>query len=439
MGDNIRAKLLFVGLLVLSYGLIVSSAVEKSATVDEQSHLFRGVAYIRTGATHFLLGHPILGGTFSALPLITERTIKLPEDDPSWEAGNWSVAADSFLWKLNDNPQRLIFLGRLSVMWLTLFLGALIFRWGSEMAGKGAAIVAAALFLLDPNVLAHGKLITSDIPVSLFITLAVFGYWRFSRYRSGNGQWINLVLCGVGMGLAAATKFNAAILIPIFALLGIWLTLKERSWRPILGLLFAVVIAWIVVWLVYGMAWRPLPGGAFWDDLLWEIRYFEKPHGSYLAGQYSVDGWWYYFPLTFLLKTPVPTLILLVAAITLAISGIRSRRENNKKNQTIHHLIFLIVPPLLYLLASLFTSLNIGYRYLLPMFPFLVLFVGVTLSKRWTEGLFPSRAVRWLPAPFIILLLIISVVVWPDYISYFNLIAGGQDDGWRILSDSNVD
>ena len=121
---------LVVALLLLGYGLMTSSAVRKSATADEQSHLFRGVAYLKTGATHFRLGHPILGGVLTGLPLLTEPELQMPVDDPSWAAGNWSVAGDLFLWQKNANPQRLILLGRLPVIWLTLLLGALVcWRW----------------------------------------------------------------------------------------------------------------------------------------------------------------------------------------------------------------------------------------------------------------------------------------------------------------------
>ena len=70
-------------LLGLAFGLLASSAVRKSATVDEQSHLFRGVAYLQEGATHFLLGHPILASAISALPLLTEPDLRLPLDNPA--------------------------------------------------------------------------------------------------------------------------------------------------------------------------------------------------------------------------------------------------------------------------------------------------------------------------------------------------------------------
>ncbi|MBE2197093.1 MAG: hypothetical protein IAE79_00690, partial [Anaerolinea sp.] len=142
------ARLIPLFIVWLAFALMVSSAIRKSATVDEQSHLLRGVAYVQTGATHFLLGHPLLGGALSALPLLTEPNLRLPLGSPAWAAGDWSVAGDLFLWQVNDHPLRLIFLGRLPVIWLTLLLGALVYRWGREWGGRWAGLLALALLLL---------------------------------------------------------------------------------------------------------------------------------------------------------------------------------------------------------------------------------------------------------------------------------------------------
>lgn len=420
---------LTVFLLLIGFGLMTSSAVRKSPTADEQSHLFRGVAYLKTGATHFRLGHPILGGVLTGLPLLTEPELRLPVDDPSWAAGNWSVAGDLFLWQINANPQRLIFLGRLPVIWLTLLLGALVYRWGREMGGDRAGVLALALLLLDPNLLAHGRLVTNDLMMTAFFTLAVYGYWRWARDNCLG----SLVLAGLGAGLAGATKYNAGFLLPVLGVLGLALAFRRQTWKPLMALVAAATIAWSVIWAVYGFACRPLPGGAFWDDLQWILTYFEKSHGGYLAGRYSAEGWWYYFPVAFLLKTPLPTLLLLglaawhvAPAIFRLLRGIEPPGRNRAP---FSQLAFLLVPATLYFAASMASNLNIGYRHLLPILPFLALFVAAVLAR--TYGPF----VRFLP----VIPLLIALFVWPDYLSYFNMLAGGSAGGWRILSDSNVD
>ena len=81
-------RILIPLVLLLTFALMVSSAIQKSPTVDEQSHLFRGVAYVKTGATQFLWGHPLLASAINALPLLTVSDLQLPQAEPAWEAGD---------------------------------------------------------------------------------------------------------------------------------------------------------------------------------------------------------------------------------------------------------------------------------------------------------------------------------------------------------------
>jgi hypothetical protein len=418
-----QAYWLLVVLLLLAYGLMLSSAGRKSPTVDEQSHLFRGVAYLQEGATHFLLGHPLGASILAALPLLTEVELVLPLDTPAWTDGNWSVAGSAFLWQLNDNPHRLIFLGRLPLIWLTLLLGFLVFRWGRALAGPPAGLAATALLLLDPNILAHGRLITDDMPVTFGFLLTVYGFWGWSQAQpAGRRRW--LLLAGLGLGLASIFKYSAALLLPILALLAGWLAWRWRSWQPLWAVAGVAVVAGLFIWLVYGFALQPLPGGAFWDDLFWVMGYFGRPHGAYLLGESSGTGWWYYFPAAYLLKTPLPLLLLVVLTLGL----ILWRRQFRVGNTA----VFLLLPIFLYLLASLTISLNIGYRHLLPLLPFIALALVVYL---WQEGTWP----RGTAIGTAITVMAISLWQWPDYIPYFNLLAGGDERRWQLLSDSNID
>lgn len=427
-----------VSVLLLSFGLMLSSATRKSATVDEQSHLFRGVAYLREGATHFLLGHPLLGGALSALPLLSEQSLELPVNTPAWEAGDWSVAGDQFLWQLNESPLRLILLGRLPVIWMTLLLGALVFRWVREWAGARAglagAILALAMILLDPNVLAHGRLITGDLPLVLFFTLSLYGYWHWSRHARrdsspgfgilGKRAAFYLLLAGLGLGLAAATKFNAALLVPILLLWALMLAWRRQSTAPLLALVVTGLVGWFTVWLVYGFSlWHGvIPGGAFWDDVAWQLTYVGELHGVYLLGRISATSWLAYFPIALGVKTPLLTLVLLAAAIF----SVLKRRSGQA-------VLFLLVPALLYFAGSMIVALNIGYRYLLPILPLLIMLVALSLFRARPL----KRTSEWLIAGLVCVYAVLAWWVWPDYVPYFNILTG--TDSWRILSDSNVD
>jgi hypothetical protein len=434
-------------LLLLAYALLVSSALRHSATVDEQSHLFRGAAFLREGAGHFLLGHPLGASALSALPLLTEPDLRLPLDHPAWAAGDWAVAGGVFLWQINDHPLRLIFLGRLPVIWLTLLLGALLWRWGRELAGPEAGLLAMALVLFDPNMIAHGRLITGDGPLTFFFLLTCYGYWRYAVGRGSIGGAI--LLTGLGLGLAGASKFNAALLPPILGLAAAVLAAQRRSWRPLAVLAGAGIVGWAVIWAAHGFALRPLPGGPFWADLFWQWQYLGGQHGVYLAGNYSTEGWLYYFPVAFLVKTPLIALVLYGWALATAVSLIKQRWTGWRAALSHPYSLLLVYPPLIYFTAVFQGSLNIGYRYLLPMLPFFALLTAVALQN-WTQinadkrrFIRPSSIVHRLssaisrPTNLIFLPLAVSLLAWPNYISYFNALTLGQ--GWRILSDSNVD
>ncbi|MBK8899861.1 MAG: phospholipid carrier-dependent glycosyltransferase [Anaerolineaceae bacterium] len=429
-------------LLLLLYAFSLTSVSQKSLTVDEQGHLFRGTAYVKTGATHFLWGHPLLASSLNALPLLTEPDLQLPTDSAAWQAGEWEIASDHFLWQLNENPLRLIFLGRLPTLWLALLLGALLYRWGRELAGKTAAFLALALFAFDPNFLAHGGLISSDVAVTFFMLLAVYGFWRWTviRYplsvvRNPNTPYAlhptpyAILLTGLGLGGAAATKFSAAALGPILGLLALGMVIKQRSWRPIWFLVGAGGVAALLVWAVYGFQLRPFPAAAYWADIAWQLDYFSRPHGAYLFGRFAETGWWYYFPVTFLLKTPLPTLLLLGYSLARSAYGVvRNRRVG-------FSLWVLVGATAVYFLISLFTPLNIGYRHLLPILPFLFLFIAFTLTRSPLHPLTRSPLHLLLP----LWLFLIALLAWPNYIPYFNWAAGRPENRWQLLSDSNLD
>jgi hypothetical protein len=187
---------------------------------------------------------------------------------------------------------------------------------------------------------------------------------------------------------------------------------------------------------------------------------------TFLMGQYSERGWWYYFPVAFALKTPLPTLILLVAAII-----IFARRLAHTKQLADWDTLALVVFPLLYFASALVQPFNIGYRHLLPILPFLFVFMGVQVAgckmqdaRRKSQdaghtpvtvrtfgsaspchpvALSPRHLISLSPyllaSLFLVWYIIGTVRIFPDYLAYFNELAGGPDGGYRYLVDSNLD
>jgi hypothetical protein len=152
---------------------------------------------------------------------------------------------------------------------------------------------------------------------------------------------------------------------------------------------------------------------------------------SFLCGQHRLQGWWYYFPLAMLFKTPLATLVALALAAIVWFFLRRSREARDAWTTC-----SILVAPAAYFLFALHTNLNIGLRHIFPIYPFLFIFIGVTARRairRW-----PRRAgvvVAFLFAG----LLIETLAAYPNFIPFFNVAAGGSRGGLALLSDSNMD
>lgn len=173
----------------------------------------------------------------------------------------------------------------------------------------------------------------------------------------------------------------------------------------------------------------PAPG--FWRE--WESAqyYLNQPWPNYLFGQTSQTGWWYYFPIAFVLKTPLPVMILFIIAF------IRTIIKRTWRDDAI-----FLVPSFLIFVSLLFSTNNLGYRYLLPLLPLIFVYV----SSLWPRSISSSlnRSVALTPVGLVVAALLVwqiigTLRIHPYYLTYFNEIAGGPDRGRHILSDSNID
>ena len=149
---------------------------------------------------------------------------------------------------------------------------------------------------------------------------------------------------------------------------------------------------------------------------------------AYLFGEYSRFGWWYYFPVAIVLKTPVTLLSLFAVGIV----ALRRRRELFD----LDHGAFVVVPILVFLLAAMAASLNIGVRHVLPVFPFMIV-----IAAAGAETILASYPTRIVPIVAAVALSAALEFAWayPSTLAFFNVLAGGPHNGYRALADSNVD
>jgi hypothetical protein len=156
--------------------------------------------------------------------------------------------------------------------------------------------------------------------------------------------------------------------------------------------------------------------------------------GSYLLGEVRGTGWWYYFPLAMLFKTPVATILALLGAAAGGVLVLRQRGQQWRN--WIWPLACLLVPSGIYLLSVMAANLNIGLRHVLPVYPFMYIAAAVLIAwmiRRWG---------RWATigaAALAVLLAIETLSVFPNYIAYFNFACGGSRGGLYLLADSNLD
>ena len=468
---NIPASWLITPLVLLFFWLAVNSLVGDSPTMDEQNHLARGLAFLRTGDPRLSLEHPPLVNALSALPAALLLDVKLPLDDPSWTELSppdvyWYVFAEQMMWHSGNNVTLMIFLARLPIVFLLLGLALTGYHFARLMWGRTAAPVVFALLLFDPNLLAHGRYTTTDMGGTVFIFLATFALWKWSMVndqlsmvngRSPVNNWrltINhWLFASLAMGLAFGSKLLALLFVPIWGLLALLPLYPGWEGRELIGaarrlgrFIAAGLLSIGVVWLVFGLEWREF---RFQAEVLQGLNQFSGPmptlwagleqialltgqgrYEAFMAGRFSADGFAGYFPFAFAVKTPLLVLFLFVLAMVWLLSNGRTRRRA----------LFLTIPILAYFLFSSQSALNIGYRHLLPVLPFVYLLIGgLWAGVAGGEWRVAGRWVAGVTAVILLLHIATTLAIHPHYLSYFNREVGGPANGYRLLLDSNVD
>ncbi|MEZ4590133.1 MAG: phospholipid carrier-dependent glycosyltransferase [Chloroflexota bacterium] len=474
-------KLARRGLVVLAvwlfFFLALDSLVHDSPTMDEQNHLARGAAFVKTADPRLSLEHPPLINSLSGLPLLLLPDLVYPFDHPSWTEMQppdiyWYNFADQFVWRVNHDVTRMIFLGRLPIVFLTLGLALVGFHFARLFWGRLSAYLAFVMLLFEPNVLGNGRLITTDLGGTLFMTLALLLVWRL--WTAPGWDWRRWLAAGVGLGLAFGSKLSMLAFVPILILMSFLPIFDARGQRtldetesvkpkaannnrtqiflitlirqirqisvPFMKLLTAGAFSVLVVWAIFGFEWGafrfpsealagwnrfsgPMP--TFWAGLDQIVNVSRGGRAAFLLGQTSLEGFWLFFPVAFLVKTP---LVLLVGLLGLVWWGWQRQFIRPK-------LLFLIVPAILYFGVSVVSGINIGYRHLLPIVPLII--VAVSGLPTAFAGMRNGR----LAATIFLAggILLPTLAIHPHYLNYFNLAAGGPANGASILADSSND
>lgn len=382
-----------------------------SSTYDEPAVLASGASYVRTGRIQlettnypplmkYLVGLSLegAGAQFLCRPGFVEQD-------------RFYACGFEYLYRNSVSPEKILFWGRLPSLLMALALGALIWIWSVRWYGPAGGLFALAMFVFEPNLLAHGGLATMDMGLTAFFFAAFFFLSLFVE----TGRRRPLILAGAAVGAALATKAPGVLALGAFPACLWWgPSPRPRDPRRLVGaVLLSAGVAALVVVAVYQVRFLP----RFFELLKFGVGMgFQKGWRNYLHGQILETGYRYFYPLAFFLKTP------LAFGLAAVLSFCRRDRR----------LVFVVAPVLLYVVVFSLSSKQNGLRYVLPIFPFLCLAMGGV----------PALFGRWkTPAALLLVggLAIESVGVAPHYLAYFSPLVGGARNGHLWLVDCNLD
>lgn len=513
----------FLAVIVIASGLFLwNGARGDSGIMDELAHIPAGYTYARFLDYRLNPEHPPLVKALAAIPLLPLH-LTFPENDASWASdvnGQWD-AGTKFLYGSGNDANQIVKDARIAPIFLTLLTIVLVYLFAAELLGAWWGLVPAFLFGLSPSVLAHGHYVTTDIGAAFGILIGVWAFLSFLLHPSGK----RLVVAGLALGIAELTKFSTVLLVPfLFALAVIfWIaetkrTAKsdegaerfsfyaKRGWYYLRSYVLVLVIAYALVYAVYAVVMfhepaarqladaetilrsyspkvlkdidlflvkTPLlrPLGHYMQGILMVLTRSTGGNTAYFLGTVSNTGWWYYFPVVFTLKEPLPSLLLILIASLFTLAGIvRNTQKNASIKRTFGDYLGTHFPEFSILLFVVFyvgysmhSALNIGFRHLFPVLPFIYILTAAGL-KNWmshrtplpvgsagygtspfTRIPFPKTHEPWHAAKIAALTVLLlwfgveTAVASPYFLSYFNELGGGTWYGFRSVTDSNYD
>lgn len=418
------------------------------ATFDELSHIAAGVQIHAQGDHRWLAESGVLPQRLFGLAT-SRAVVSASVPATAGFAGDVWALSDWLFYGSGADPHRLLRLGRTATIALAMVLGSLVYAWAYQLWGFTGAIVALTLFSFSPTILAHGTLATADMAAALGFTAATWFWHHWLQSASPR----TLAASVAATSVLVVSKFSAPVFVVVAIGVAIW---RPRSgprprWQQFgLGVMAHMVAGFVVVWAMYGWSFEPAPSGlsgAYYTDwrilraaagfglvdtlrewrLLPEAFLYgqtqtlllaaERP--AFMNGSYSLHGWWTFFPYTFVMKTTLAALAFIAVGIVIGAREVKTRP--------------LLVLVLVYGLFAVSSSLNIGHRHLLPIYPALFVLAG-SVTK-----LLHHRMVSVVVVAALTTHVGASLRIAPHYLSFFNVLGGGPAKGYLRLVDSSLD
>jgi len=445
---TVRQRALARGFTLLCFlalfAQLVTAIPHLSATYDEPIYIGIGYADLTVGDFywHGVIGHGPMINLLSALPLLVRPDSIDVTQMTDW-GGNSSLGFGRDVLKALGPLEQTLFVTRLPITWLTVILAAVVFRWARQVWGKTTGLLALAIFAFEPGLIAHGQLNTTDMGVTTF---GFIGTYLLSRYLRKVTP-ATYVGAGLALGATIASKASGLFMVGAYGLVIFiyWLTSnRQGSERTIRSLLMWGVrlagmlsLALVTLWACYGFEFGPLvpdgiplPAPSHWRGMIYVQSYLVEGQNTFIAGTLYQGGHWSYFPLAFILKTPLPLAAGLLFSVYVTL-----RRGAGPR----WHTVSLLIPPIAYFAISMLAGLNIGHRHLLPAMPFAIIWIAQSLSATHLPTLAGSAWRKAVTVGLVAWYVIGTLSIFPNYLTYFNELAGGPEGGYRYLADSSID
>ena len=421
---------------------IVSTYPVLTHVIDEPLHISCGMEWLEKGKYSYEPQHPPLTRVLAAAGARWAGARNVSKEE-FLEAHKILYAAPSY--------ERVLSWARAGELPFFVLASLVVWLWGRRVYDEQSAMWAVLLFTTTPSVLAHAGLATTDIGLTAMTMAACYGWWRWLQ----EPDWRRTLIAATAIAGGVLSKFTFLVFFPVC---GLWLVLLSRRGRGLAwpswarwrwaGVMMALVM--ILVWSGYLFCVTPvstqegpwgiiphlprklqkiitaresisLPAGPLYEGVVRVMQHNFEGHRSFLLGDIRREGWWYFFPVVLFFKTPLPGLILFVW-------GISRPGKSAWRSASVLGCAGLI------LLVSMSGSINLGIRHVLPVVALMVLPGGFALAS-----LFGARKRRWwgwaVGAVLVGWSLSSSVGTHPNYIAYFNELAGGQPEDIRADAD----
>lgn len=447
---------------------LVYHAVRTSPTLDEPPHILAGHRHWQCGDFGINPEHPPLAKLLATAPL---NFMELTE--PPWECGSKHTSKfDMFSYGntfvAENGIDRVMIPTRLAANLIPMMLAVLVFLAAWEMFGRWEALTALAIVAFEPSLIGHGSIVLTDMAISMTAFGAMYALYRLGRQQT----WLRFAVAGLAMGLMLGAKHSAVFFVGIFFVLMIADALLFRQpeigrSRQLINRIAAfagvLVIGWMVLWSFYGFRYAAIPNetaqsvsvGDYIKEnaarpeivtsiqaritgAIAETQMFPE---SYVLGMADVIAWgsrntnifgrayptgkWFYFPVTFVVKSSIALLLLLPFGLALAFVDRGKRRE----------VMFLLVPAIGYFVIASSSSFTNGVRHLLPFYGFVIVLAAA--GAVWF-----TRKVSFFRYVLVALLAynaVAAVRTAPNYIAFANDLWGGYENTHTIFRGGNTD